>query len=84
MPACLTEQRYLTMSDTIAAISTGNVLSGIGIVRLSGSDTLAIIDKVFTPAAGKKPQRGSFFACPSPGGGDKSLQAAHFSNIRGI
>ena len=41
------------MSDTIAAISTGNVLSGIGIIRLSGSDTLEIIDKVFTPAAGK-------------------------------
>ena len=40
------------MTDTIAAISTGNVLAGIGIIRLSGSDTLRIIDEVFTPASG--------------------------------
>jgi len=40
------------MSDTIAAISTGNVLAGIGIIRLSGGDTLQIIDRVFTPGFG--------------------------------
>ncbi|MCD7767416.1 MAG: tRNA uridine-5-carboxymethylaminomethyl(34) synthesis GTPase MnmE, partial [Oscillospiraceae bacterium] len=40
------------MTDTIAAISTGNVLAGIGIIRLSGSDTLNIIDRVFTPSGG--------------------------------
>lgn len=41
------------MSDTIAAISTGNQLSAIGIIRLSGADTISIVEKVFTPAAGK-------------------------------
>ena len=40
------------MSDTIAAIATGNVLSAIGILRLSGSGTLAVIDRVFHPANG--------------------------------
>ena len=40
------------MSDTIAAISTGSVLAGIGVIRLSGDDVPAIIDKVFTPAFG--------------------------------
>ncbi|MBE6914690.1 MAG: tRNA uridine-5-carboxymethylaminomethyl(34) synthesis GTPase MnmE [Ruminococcaceae bacterium] len=37
------------MSDTIAAISTGNVVAGIGILRLSGSDAISIVDKVFKP-----------------------------------
>ena len=41
------------MSDTIAAISTGSQLSAIGIIRLSGPDTLAVIDRVFTPFQGK-------------------------------
>lgn len=38
------------MSDTIAAVATGNVLSAIGILRLSGDGTLAVIDRVFHPA----------------------------------
>ena len=38
--------------DTIAAISTGNVLSGIGIIRISGPDTLRVLERVFTPAQG--------------------------------
>ena len=41
------------MSDTIAAIATGNVISAIGIIRLSGDDTLAVIDRVFHPSSGK-------------------------------
>ena len=41
------------MSDTIAAIATGNVVSAIGILRVSGEDTLAVIDRVFSPANGK-------------------------------
>lgn len=41
------------MSDTIAAIATGNVISAIGIIRLSGNDTLAVIDRVFRPSSGK-------------------------------
>ena len=43
------------MTDTIAAISTGNVLAGIGIIRLSGPETLSIVDKVFTPSFTSKP-----------------------------
>lgn len=43
----------LTPSDTIAAISTGPVLSAIGIVRISGPDTLPVLDRVFTPLAGE-------------------------------
>jgi tRNA modification GTPase len=38
--------------DTIAAIATGAVLSAIGIVRISGPDTLPVLDKVFSPLAG--------------------------------
>ena len=40
------------MSDTIAAISTGNVLAGIGILRLSGDNAIEIVDKVFKPSFG--------------------------------
>ena len=36
------------MSHTIAAVSTGNQVSAIGIIRLSGEDCIAIADKVFT------------------------------------
>ena len=43
------------MSDTIAAVSTGNQLAGIGVIRLSGDGALEIIDRVFTPAYGASP-----------------------------
>ena len=36
------------MSHTIAAVSTGNVVSAIGIIRLTGDDCIAIAEKVFT------------------------------------
>ena len=42
------------MSDTIAAIATGNVVSAIGILRVSGPDTLEVIDRVFLPSSGKR------------------------------
>ena len=38
--------------DTIAAIATGSVLSAIGVVRVSGPDTLAVVDRVFRPMQG--------------------------------
>ena len=41
------------MSDTIAAIATGGVVSAIGILRVSGDDTLSIIDRVFRPVSGR-------------------------------
>ena len=40
------------MSDTIAAIATGAQIAAIGIIRLSGPESLNIIDKVFFPARG--------------------------------
>ena len=41
------------MSDTIAAIATGAQISAIGIIRLSGPDTLNIVSKAFRPASGR-------------------------------
>lgn len=41
------------MSHTIAAISTGNSISAIGILRLTGDDSAAIAGKVFTCANAK-------------------------------
>ena len=41
------------MSYTIAAVSTGNVISAIGIIRLTGDDCAAIAGKVFTLNSGK-------------------------------
>ncbi|MDD6158186.1 MAG: tRNA uridine-5-carboxymethylaminomethyl(34) synthesis GTPase MnmE [bacterium] len=40
-------------SDTIAAIATGGVISAVGILRLSGKDTIAVVDKVFRPLNGR-------------------------------
>lgn len=42
------------LSDTIAAISTGMTNSGIGIVRICGSEALDIADKVFRSIKGTK------------------------------
>lgn len=36
------------MSHTIAAVSTGNQVSAIGILRLTGDDCIAVSDQVFT------------------------------------
>ena len=36
------------MSHTIAAVSTGNQVSAIGIIRLTGDDCIAVAEKVFT------------------------------------
>ncbi len=41
------------MSHTIAAVSTGNVVSAIGIIRLTGDDCAEIAAKVFTLTNGK-------------------------------
>ena len=39
--------------STIAAVSTGNIVSAIGILRLSGEETFAIADQVFRPLDGR-------------------------------
>ena len=40
--------------STIAAISTGNIVSAIGVLRLSGTEAFSIADQVFRPGNGKK------------------------------
>lgn len=40
--------------DTIAAIATAMTNSGIGIIRVSGSDSIDIVDKIFISVKGKK------------------------------
>lgn len=40
------------MSDTIAAIATPLIPSAIGIIRLSGPESITVLDRVFTPAHG--------------------------------
>ena len=39
-------KRWKMKKDTIAAISTGMTNSGIGIVRISGEEAFAIIDRI--------------------------------------
>ncbi|MEG1633563.1 MAG: tRNA uridine-5-carboxymethylaminomethyl(34) synthesis GTPase MnmE [Oscillospiraceae bacterium] len=41
------------MQDTIAAIATGNVVSAIGIIRISGPQALELVDRAFRPADGR-------------------------------
>ena len=41
-------------SDTIAAVATAMSPSGIGIIRLSGDESLSIIDKIYRSKGGKK------------------------------
>ncbi|MFC1509740.1 tRNA uridine-5-carboxymethylaminomethyl(34) synthesis GTPase MnmE [Candidatus Omnitrophota bacterium] len=45
----------IRLDDTITAISTPVGEGGIGIVRLSGRDSLKIADSIFVPKNGKKP-----------------------------
>ena len=40
------------MSDTIAAIATAVLPAAIGIVRVSGAESAAVLDRVFRPAGG--------------------------------
>ena len=42
------------MSDTIAAISTPVAAGGIGVIRISGDDAIAVADKAFNATSGKK------------------------------
>lgn len=40
--------------DTIAAIATAMTNSGIGIVRISGEESLTVIDRIYRSKNGKK------------------------------
>jgi tRNA modification GTPase TrmE len=42
------------VQDTIAAISTGMINSGIGIIRMSGNQSFEIINKIYKSKSGKK------------------------------
>ena len=44
-----------SLKDTIAAISTPPGQGGIGIVRISGKESLSVADKIFMPKNNKKP-----------------------------
>ncbi len=44
------------MEETIAAISTGNTAAGIGVIRISGSEALAVADRVFKAKDGSRLQ----------------------------
>ncbi len=53
------------MSKTIAAVATGNSVSGIGVIRISGDNAIEIADKVFkamdsTPLSNLKGYRAKF------------------------
>ncbi len=41
-------------NSVIAAVSTPNAPGGIGIIRISGDDALAVAEKVFVPISGEK------------------------------
>ena len=58
------------MADTIAAISTGNVVSAIGILRLSGDRAIAVADAVFV-------LRNAFTAWPSAWSDEPALKPNH-------
>jgi len=45
---------FMYVDDTIAAISTPPGVGGIGIVRVSGKDSVKIVDKIFKNPKGKK------------------------------
>ena len=42
------------ISNTIAAIATGQAAGGIGIVRISGTDAFRVADSVFTAVSGRR------------------------------
>lgn len=54
--------QFERLDDTIAAISTALGRGGIGIVRLSGKDALAIADRMFAGKGKKKPSEFKTFS----------------------
>ena len=51
------------MSHTIAAVSTGNQVSAIGIIRLSGDDCISIAQRVFSGNLLEAPNRKLILGC---------------------
>lgn len=46
--------QFMKNRDTIAAIATGTTNAGISIIRISGTDAVAIADELFLPKKGRK------------------------------
>ncbi len=44
----------MNLSDTIAAVSTPYGKGGVALIRISGNEALAVADRVFAPASGKR------------------------------
>lgn len=53
MPPLLRGVKVIDMNDTITAIATPSGEGGIGIIRISGKDALAIASNLFHPATGE-------------------------------
>ena len=51
------------MTDTIAAIATARAPAAIGIVRVSGPETLRVVDRVFAAQNGRRPGGWSMGVC---------------------
>ena len=59
-------------TDTIAAIATPVGEGGVGIVRLSGADALALLRRIFRPMRGSaqfRPQQMRYGRITDPAGG---------------
>ena len=50
-------KEFIDLDDTIVAISTPVGEGGIGIIRMSGEDSLSIADKIFKSRDGRKPSQ---------------------------
>ena len=59
--------------ETIAAIATPVGTSGIGVIRISGEDAIAVCDRVFRPHGRKKAGRGKLAA--------SATHTAHYGQI---
>ena len=69
--------------DTIAAISTPPGEGGIGIVRLSGPDSVEMVQRVFAPSGNRSLAKGRVFHGEIRDGGvvvDRELRTSH-SNV---
>lgn len=61
------------MEDTISAIATATGAAGVGIVRISGKDSIAIVDKIFFALNGK----------PLAQAEDRTITFGHVKNFTG-
>jgi len=61
------------LSDTICAVSTPRGKGGIAVIRISGSETLSVLDKIFVPlkkSGSPEPRKAVYGSVVSPVGGE--------------